>query len=211
LSNLLQPIQEWWTNTHTFLADNPVESMAVSLVAGALLAECIRISRERYSTYRELKANQNIKLGGDDWVALWQAAADGDEVLNFEDIIISQRGSQISIENKAKSPENPKGGYRWKGRMEFSHGETLMGSYYSENSENNTNRGMMYFTYDSTRQLFLGRWVGKAIDGPLCSGFVVISKNREASESNLKALMARAGRHPVNVIAMDFLRPPEAA
>ena len=59
--------------------------------------------------------------------------------------------------------------------MEFSHGETLMGSYYSENSENNTNRGMMYFTYEFTRPTF--SWVdgvgkGGAIDGPLLQWFL---------------------------------------
>ncbi len=193
------------------LNGNPVLLAVVSLVVGLLIGEGIRFARERLSIRKELKANQDISLEGTDWIALWQAAADGELAPNFENITIKQSGSQVWMWNEEASPDNPKGGYKWKGKLEFSHGETLMGKYYAAKEENSTSRGIMYFTYDASRKIFLGRWVGKAIDGPFSSGFVVITKSREDSQSRLDALLDRAGKHPVNIISMDFLKPDKVA
>ena len=176
-----------------------------SLVAGVALTELVHVIKRWLTRSKEVRENQHIDLSGSDWIAAWQASADDIELINTEEITIEQSGASVWMSNKEKSPENPKGGYKWQGKLEFSHGETLMGDYYPVREENLTAKGIMFFSYDASRRMFLGKWVGKAIDGVLCNGFVAIAKSREAAIENVKGLIERAEKHPVNVIKLDFL------
>lgn len=188
-----------------FLTDNPFWLAIVSLAAGIILTEIVSFIRGKFREAKEVKENQSINLSGTDWFAAWQAAVDSDEIDNTEAIIIKQSGATVYMKNVQASPENPKGGYKWKGKLTFSHGESLMGWYYPIKSENITSKGIMFFAYDSQRKVLLGKWVGKAIDGPLCNGFVVISKNREKSLDLLNKLKVKSMNHPVNIISTEMI------
>ena len=186
-----------------YLTANPVVLTAISLFAGIVLSEIVSQVRDRLNRSKQLAENLNISLAAKDWVAIWQAAADGNEILNSESLIIEQTGSTVFMRNAEISPENPRGGYLWSAELRFSNGETLMGWYYPRKGQNVASRGIMYFTYDASRKLFLGRWVGKAIDGPLSSGFVTISKSMETSKLAMSKLQEKALRHPVNILTNE--------
>lgn len=149
---------------------------------------------------REIAENQRIDLSGDNWFAAWETSVNGEIKINTESLTISQSGAHVWMKNTEPSPENPEGGYLWKGQLLFSHGESLMGWYYPLKKENITSRGIMYYTYDSQRHFFVGQWVGKSYDGNLCRGFSCIAKSRDRARSGLLKLIEMAKTHPVNVL-----------
>lgn len=175
------------------------------VVAGIFLAIGIgltiagSLTRQAWRLRKEAKENQKIDLSGD-WFAAWEASVNQEIIINTESISISQWGSRVWMKNNERSPENPEGGYLWRGQLVFSHGETLMGWYFPLKKENITSRGIMFFSYDSQRKLFVGKWVGKSYDGSLCNGFVCISKDRERSREGLMKLIGMAKAHPVNIL-----------
>jgi hypothetical protein len=173
---------------------------AIYLFAGFGLGLLGSLTHRLFQSRKEARENQKIDLSGKDWFAAWEASVDGEIVINTESLSISQSGAKVYMRNNEKSPENPLGGYLWKSELVFSHGETLMGWYYPTPAENITSRGIMYFSYDSQRKLFVGKWVGKSYDGNLCQGFGCISKDREHSREGLMKLIGLAKSHPVNVL-----------
>lgn len=76
-----------------------------------------------------------------------------------------------------------------------------MGHYFSNQEEQNTNKGMMYFCYQSAKKEFVGRWVGASYDGPLLSGFAVISKSKQQALLRLNELVAA---HPGKVPIVSY-------
>ena len=182
---------------------NEVTLNAIFTTAGFGLAVLYDLLKDEYRFSRELRKNNEIVLTGEDWIAAWQTSVDGEEVINTEEIVIKQKGGLVKISNKAKSPENPKGGYRWTGQLQFYQGRDLMGHYFAEKEEQNTNKGIMYFCYQSAKRELVGRWVGNSYDGPLLSGFCVISKHRDQSITRLKELLKV---HPdkVPIISYSF-------
>jgi hypothetical protein len=169
---------------------------AVSTVAGVVLTVVYEAIMEGRRFRRELKQNNEINLTGDDWFAAWQTSVKNEELINTEEIIIEQRGGLIKIHNREKSPENPIGGYKWIGKMQFYFGRDLMGHYFAVLEEQKTHKGIMYFNFDSAKQQLIGRWVGSSYDSPLSSGFGVISKNKAEAVEVLKQLIKN---HPDKV------------
>lgn len=172
----------------------------IALLLGFAVAEITSRIKEVWRSQKEVRDNQFIDLSGQDWFAAWETSVDGAIVINTEHVSISQRGANVFMRNTEKSPENPIGGYLWRSKLIFSHGETLMGWYYPIKEENLTSRGIMYFSYDAQRKLFAGKWVGKSYDGSLCNGFVCISKDRARSKLALAKLIEQAKKHPVNIL-----------
>ena len=166
---------------------------AASLVGGAIIAVVYDLIKEKHKFRKEFENNNSIDLSGDDWVAAWQTSVDHKENCNTEKLKMRQRGGVVQVINASVSPENPKGGYLWKGQLQFFQGRDLMGWYFAEKEENSTSKGMIYLTYNAPHKLFVGKWVGCSYDGPLVSGFVVISKSRETSFSRLSELITK---HP---------------
>ncbi len=173
---------------------------AVFLPIGIVVGLLVDNARRAWAERKEARENQHIDLSGTDWFAAWEASVDGNVIINTEHISISQSGSKIFMQNLERSPENPQGGYLWKGQLTFSHGESLMGWYYPRKEENITSRGIMYFSYDSQRHVFAGQWVGKSYDGNLCKGFACIAKDRDGSRTGVLKLIEMAKAHPVNVL-----------
>lgn len=170
-----------------------------SSLGGILLSWLFDVVRDRYRFRKELRELGYIDVSGDDWVAAWQTSVENVPVLNTERILMKQRGNTVRVRNLERSPENPKGGYLWESQLLFSQGRSLMGWYFPVRGENTSSRGVMFLYYEATRKRFYGRWVGAAYDGELASGFVVITKDRDQSMSELRNLLAV---HPdqVNVI-----------
>ena len=174
---------------------------AGSTFAGAVLTVIYDVVREKVRFRKELKENSQIDLTGADWFAAWQTSVDQKELINTEEIIIRQKGALIKIHNREKSRENPKGGYKWDGQLLFYHGRDLMGHYFALREEQNTNKGIMYFYFDSAKKQLIGRWVGASYDGPLLNGFVVISKNKSESVALLQHIIKN---HPDKVPIISY-------
>ena len=155
---------------------------------GAILSWLLTFLWERYKFRKEYKSNDKINLAGEDWIGAWQTSVDGEIIFNTEALSLRQHGGTVKIRNKQKSTENPKGGYLWEGQLQFYHGRDLMGWYFSKQSEQNTNKGIMYFNYDGSKKVFVGVWVGSSYDGPLLSGFGVISKTKDQALEILQAI-----------------------
>lgn len=171
----------------------------VFLAVGILLGLLGDLIRRAWTARKESKENHEIDLSGDDWFAAWETSVNGAVIINTESVSISQSGSKLFMRNLEPSPENPEGGYLWKGQLVLSHGESLMGWYYPHKKENITSRGIMYFSFDSQRHLLIGKWVGKSYDGNLCTGFACITKDRARSRAGVTKLIDMAKSHPVNV------------
>jgi predicted secreted protein len=131
-----------------------------STVLGFILKIIYDIVREKMRFRRELQQNQQMDLTGENWFAAWQTSVGNEELLNTEDIIIKQKGALIKMHNREKSPENPKAGFRWEGQLTLFQGRDLMGHYFSVRAEQNTNKGIMYFHYDSAKKQLVGPAVG---------------------------------------------------
>ena len=175
-----------------------IELIPLAIGAGMGVAGQIGVDglKERLRFRRELKANNQINISGEDWIAAWQTSVDCRECLNSERLTITQKGSVVKMFNHEKSPENPIGGYKWEGRLEFFHGRELMGIYSAVEDEQNNSKGTLFLTYNSASKEFLGRWVGVSYDGPLSSGFCVISKTKQKAMRRLKAII---DKHPDKV------------
>ncbi len=172
-----------------------------SAILGIALKHVYELVREWYRFKKELRDNNFIDVTGKDWFAAWQAAVENELLVNTEQLCMEQKGNVVKVWNTERSPENPKGGYKWEAQMQFFQGRYLMGWYFPLREENLTSKGMMFVTYNSARRTFYGKWVGSAYDGDLCNGFVVISKNREAAVGELKTLIEKH-KAPVNVISL---------
>jgi len=174
----------------------------VSTVFGVLLSLVIQLIIGKYRFKRELKHNNDIDISGDDWHAAWQTSVNNKELLNSERLTLLQKGGTVRIWNQEKSPENPEGGYLWEGKLQFFFGRDLMGWYFAKKEEQNTSKGIMFFYYNSARKTFVGKWVGSAFDGPLSTGFVVISKERQKSINILKGIVSEHSSE-IAIISQD--------
>lgn len=177
-------------------------AVLVSAFVGALISLLIQYFIGKFKFRQELKDNNNINISGDDWFAAWQTSVNKEEIINTERLIITQKGNTVKIKNSEKSPENPIGGYLWKGQSKLYFGRDLMGWYNALKSENNTSKGIMFFCYNSPKKIFIGKWIGSSYDGPLSTGFGVISKDRKKSVDLLKNILSKH-KHDVILISQD--------
>lgn len=174
-----------------------------STIFGVLLSWVVSIIIERYRFRQELKNNNNINITGEDWFAAWQTSVNQIEIINTEKLSLKQKGMTVKICNLHKALDNPEGGYLWEGQLSFFQGRDLLGWYTAKKEENNTSKGMMYFCYDSPKKLFIGKWIGSAYDGPLNTGFGVISKNIETSKNVLNKLITKH-KHDVIILKQEL-------
>lgn len=171
---------------------------ALFTLGGFILAVIWDVAKDKIRFRRELKQNEYVDLSGYDWVAAWQTSIDGKELLNTEELLIKQKGGVVKIWNREKSRENPKGGFKWTAKLQFYQGRDLMGHYFAKQEENNASKGIMYFHYSSAKKEFIGRWVGSSYDGPLLSGFGVITKSKSRSLVLLQELLkSHPGKVPI--------------
>jgi hypothetical protein len=173
-------------------------------IIGAIIGILLKYVYDRYAENRkfkkELEDNDFIDVTGE-WYAAWQTSIDGKENLNTEHIKIIQKGKTLRLFNTEIAPDNPKGGYRWEGQLQFFQGRSVMGWYFPKEGENNASRGILYMTHISQKKIFIGKWVGTAYDGELVSGFVVIGKDRTSSLEELKDFIKE---HPQDIQLISY-------
>lgn len=159
----------------------------ISSVIGFFLGLLFNFFKNFFTARKELKDNNNIDISGD-WYARWQTSVNRQVICNTEKTKMKQKGRTISFSNIDKSSENPTGGYLWTANLKFYNGQTLMGWYFPKKEENITSKGIIFLTYFSQRNIFLGKWAGQGFDGPLQSGYVVIAKDPNRAKRILDSI-----------------------
>ncbi len=172
-----------------YLAKSPFALTILGVVLGVLIDQLISYVRDRVRFARELRDNSYIDVTGL-WYAAWQTSIENEEKLNVEQVLMKQRGQTVRIHNLEKAAKSD-GGYFWDGQMQFLQGRSLMGWYFARHDENNSSRGIMYFTYFSQKRVFYGKWVGASYDGELQTGMAVISDDRNRALQQLQQLLVR--------------------
>jgi hypothetical protein len=122
------------------------------------------------------RAGRRRQLGGI-WYALWETTVQGETVFNTEVLHASWKRGRLEVINNEPSPENPEGGYRWRGDLEFGDNCYLLGTYTPLDPEVSS-RGTMFAVLHRSGKSIRGRWVGCNYDSDLISGCFVFSKNR---------------------------------
>lgn len=177
-------------------------SLIVGAILGVVFDICIKGIWKIIIRRKEVEDNNNINISGD-WFAAWQTSVDNQQLLNTESLKIKQQGKNVVVHNCERAPENPRGGYLWRAKLQFYQGRNLMGWYFPLKSENNASKGIMYMTYFSQRREFYGKWIGSGYDGELEVGFLVFAQTREGAKEKLKKLIQNHP-HDVKVIGYDM-------
>jgi hypothetical protein len=129
------------------------------------------------------------------WHALWQTTVRGDINFNTELIEITKHGATFNIRNMAKSAENERGGYLWKGTLSLRHDRHLVGTY-KATEEGGTAHGTLFLLCNPTQQFLHGRWVGCNIDSELTTGVVVLARTREIATQEMQLLLSHLAQAP---------------
>ena len=159
------------------------------MLAGFTLAVIYDQVNKYIRSRRELSAAGNIKIEDGIWYAAWQTSVNGQPNVNVEQVEIKQRAAKITIRNLEVSSDNEAGGYLWKGDLKLYHSKKVIGWYAPAIKGERDSMGTLYYIYFSARKVFLGQWVGAAIDGDLCRGYSVIAKTPAIAKDLLQCLI----------------------
>ncbi|MBV9852100.1 MAG: hypothetical protein JO250_20740 [Armatimonadetes bacterium] len=124
------------------------------------------------------------------WHALWQTTAEGRPNINTEVVRLQQRGPELWLENTGRSPENPIGGYLWRGEGVLYNGQYLIGSYAAA-EQSVIAKGSLYFVLNPGGDYLVGKWVGCNLDSTFTWGFGVFAKDKERGMAKLRLLLGR--------------------
>ncbi|MGH8903204.1 MAG: helix-turn-helix domain-containing protein [Egibacteraceae bacterium] len=124
---------------------------------------------------------QGLDLSGT-WHGVWETTAEGEPNINTEVLRVEQGGNHIIMQNEAISPENPIGGYLWRGDCTLHDNAFLMGMY-TATDPNDRQRGVMFFNIHRSGQFMVGRWVGCTYDTDLYDGLTVLAREREVAQA----------------------------
>ena len=170
---------------------------AIGIVIGAILyAIGYEITKALIDSIREktitVRKKEKIDLSGT-WYAVWQTTVEQKENINTEVLQIKQKGDKVILENIAKSPENPLGGYLWRGECKLYDNEHLVGHYLTR-EPNVISKGSMYFLLNRVGNFMVGKWVGCNYDYEFTWGYSVIAKDKDfALEKMQKLLKLKTG------------------
>jgi transcriptional regulator with XRE-family HTH domain len=119
------------------------------------------------------------------WHALWETTVDAKTVFNTEIVRAEWKRRKLVIGNEAISPENPEGGYLWRGELDFVDNSYLMGLYWPLDKEVSS-RGTMFGVFHRSGRSIRGMWVGCNYDAELTHGCFIFSKRRQDLSSLMK-------------------------
>jgi len=135
-------------------------------------------------------ANGTVSLAGD-WHALWETSAEGRLSIDSEEVTVEQRGTDLSLENRARAPENPLGAYLWRAHCRIYDNRHILGMYVPREA-NVRSKGVVYLTLHTSGAFMLGRWLGCSYDDEFASGFSVIARDREVARREMSKSVPQA-------------------
>jgi len=135
-----------------------------------------------------------VDLAGD-WWAAWQTWKNGVEVVNPHQVHMSQRGDTLQVVATTRgTQEFDQGGYLWRGEMRIWDNEVVMG-WYVATEGGARSKGTMYFVLHQHGQRMTGRWVGLSYDGPIVTGWGVMTRTEPETVALMDELREK-GRVP---------------
>jgi transcriptional regulator with XRE-family HTH domain len=123
------------------------------------------------------------------WHALWLTTVEDQENVNAEVLTFSWRREWLRITNEAPSPDNPKGGYRWRAECRLHDSRYLTGTYVSLDPLN-TSKGTLYLVLHRSGTYLLGHWAGANFDSDWAHGLVAIARDPAHLPALLRAHVA---------------------
>jgi hypothetical protein len=158
-------------------------------VAAALLFEALKATRDHIKLHGFTWGRPSVIISGQ-WYARWQTTTAGKELFNNENLNIKQRGRRLMIENESISPDNPRGGYMWRGELTL-YGDQHFIGWYTAKNRSIISKGALYFVLTHDGPCLLGKWVGCNIDYSMTWGFAVIAKHSNDLEPAMQELIKR--------------------
>ena len=127
---------------------------------------------------------------------------DGHPNINTEVVTVAQARRRLRLENLHRSPENPIGGYLWRGEGTLHDNQAVTLSYAATEARV-TSRGVLYLIVNPSGDYLVGRWIGCNLDSNLSWGFGVLAKDKERGMTKMELLLG--------VPAGSLRHPPDAA
>lgn len=129
------------------------------------------------------------------WHAIWQTTVEGQPNINTEMVTITQSGTELVLQNEAKSLENPLGGYLWRSDAALVDNQYVLGSY-AATEPRVSSRGTLYFVVNRSGTYLIGKWVGCNLDSNFTWGFGVLAQDKSTGMKKLRTLLRMAEDDP---------------
>jgi hypothetical protein len=152
--------------------------------------------------------HRRVDLSGQ-WYAIWQTTAEGLPNINSELVTLTQHGASLVLENVARSPENPLGGYLWRGEADLVDNQYLIGAY-AATERRVSSKGTLFFIVSRSGTYLVGKWVGCNLDSNFSWGFGVLAQDKEAGLEKLRILLneqVEFSHGPKRANGSDYLSP----
>lgn len=158
------------------------------LVASGIVGVGIQQVVDRRSATNRASAEspdfKRIDLAGR-WFNVNESTIKGERVVNGGWVTVRQARNRLFLQNEIRSPENPDGGYLWRGELTIWDNQHLLG-WYVAREPNVLSKGTFYYVLHATGTEMTGRWVGRSYDEGLISGNCCLarteSRAREISD-----------------------------
>jgi hypothetical protein len=110
--------------------------------------------------------------------------------MNNEKVSVRQVRNRLFLQNEAISPDNPDGGYLWKGELEIWDNQHLLG-WYVAREPNVISKGTIYFVLHSNGRDMGGRWVGRSYDGEMIEGCCAMARDKQRVHAVIRDLVKK--------------------
>ena len=142
------------------------------LIASGVVGVAIQQAVDRYSATKRARAEspgfKRIDLAGR-WFNVNESIVKGKRVVNGSWVTVRQVRNRLFLQNETRSPENPDGGYLWRGELKIWDNQLLLG-WYVAREPNVLSKGTFYYVLHATGTEMAGRWVGRSYDEGLITG-----------------------------------------
>lgn len=134
---------------------------------------------------------EDIDLTGD-WFAAWQTWRDGEERIAVQQVRVSQRGDDITVQTTTRGLEVEDGGFHWRGGGRLHDNEILIG-WYTAAEPSVRSKGSLYFVVHPHGIEMRGKWTGLSYDGKIVDGWGSMARTDEDARKVIDDLKAGSG------------------
>jgi hypothetical protein len=162
------------------------------LIASGIVGVVIQQAVDRRSATKRASAEspgfRRIDLAGR-WFNVNESTIKGQRVVNGSWVTVRQVRNRLFLQNETKSPENPDGGYLWRGELRIWDNQHLLG-WYVAREPNVLSKGTFYYVLHATGTEMTGRWVGRSYDEGLISGNCCLARTEDRAREIAEEFVA---------------------
>jgi hypothetical protein len=145
-----------------------VSGLIASGIVGVVIQQVVDRRSAARRAHAESPGFRRLDLAGR-WFNVNESTIKGKRVVNGSWVIVRQVRNRLFLQNETKSPENPDGGFLWRGELRIWDNQHLLG-WYVAREPNVLSKGTFYYVLHATGAEMTGRWVGRSYDEGLVSG-----------------------------------------